>query len=349
MIRLASQLEDFGGTMLELIPTIKPYFTEEAIDLMSGMSVAAGRPLNWNELGIGSAIDEDSVEQRLSASDRAESLGGQIIALTQPGPSQLRLCLLSTVVYNSFPEWSSVLSLPMEDRLRALVNRTIRAAMAESVSRSEGRAFVQFDAMTVDSVVDSSLKVFVGRTLGDIAEERGCTALDAMLDIAVADRLGATFLTPPDGDDDASWRRRAELWSDPRAVIGGSDAGAHLDMLAMFGYFTDLIGPTVRNRQLLTLTEAVRLVTDVPARMYGLRGRGRVKEGWCADIVVFDPERVNSEPVTMRADMPGGYSRLYAEAEGIEHVLVNGDEILAKGDLTGAQPGCVLRSGRDTG
>ena len=89
-------------------------------------------------------------------------------------------------------------------------------------------------------------------------------------------------------------------------------------------------------------------LTEVPARLYGLRDRGRLQPGCFADVVIFDPERVGQLPERTRADLPGGASRLYAEAEGIEHVLVNGTEIVTAGSFTGAVPGAVLRSGRDT-
>jgi N-acyl-D-aspartate/D-glutamate deacylase len=94
--------------------------------------------------------------------------------------------------------------------------------------------------------------------------------------------------------------------------------------------------------------EAVRLLTDVPAKLYGLEGRGRLAEGAIADVVVFDPATVASGPVYTRHDLPGGAGRLYADAIGVEHVVVNGTEIVRGGKHTGALPGTILRSGRDT-
>jgi N-acyl-D-aspartate/D-glutamate deacylase len=138
------------------------------------------------------------------------------------------------------------------------------------------------------------------------------------------------------------------VWRDRRALIGASDAGAHLDLLASFNYATVVLGKVVRERQLLPLEEAINLLTDTPAQLYGLRERGRVQEGWKADLVVLDPATVGSHDVRMRMDLPGGAGRLYAEADGIEQVLVNGTPIVRDGALTDGRSGALLRSGRDT-
>ena len=109
-----------------------------------------------------------------------------------------------------------------------------------------------------------------------------------------------------------------------------------------------MIGEAVRDRGLLTLEESVHLLTDVPARLYGLTDRGRVAEGWIADLVLFDPERVRPDRERTVTDLPGGASRLTADAVGIEHVLVAGTEIVTSGAFTDARPGTFLRSGLHT-
>jgi N-acyl-D-aspartate/D-glutamate deacylase len=109
-----------------------------------------------------------------------------------------------------------------------------------------------------------------------------------------------------------------------------------------------MLAEGVRERGLMSLEQAVQQLSQVPARLYGLRDRGEIREGAIADLVVFDADRVDRGPVESRADLPGGASRLYAEAEGVEAVLVAGVDVVRAGRLTGARPGGVLRSGRDT-
>jgi N-acyl-D-aspartate/D-glutamate deacylase len=119
-------------------------------------------------------------------------------------------------------------------------------------------------------------------------------------------------------------------------------------MIDSFSYATTLIARTVRERNLLAIEEAVQLLTDAPARLYGLRDRGRVAVGAHADLVVLDPATVGPGPIHTRYDLPGGAGRIYGGAEGVANVFVAGAEVVAHGEFTDARPGRVLRSGRDT-
>ncbi|HTD49312.1 MAG TPA: amidohydrolase family protein, partial [Acidimicrobiia bacterium] len=98
----------------------------------------------------------------------------------------------------------------------------------------------------------------------------------------------------------------------------------------------------------LPIEDAVRLLSDKPARLYGLRDRGRITEGAFADLVCFDPATVGPIGERTYDDLPGGASRIVAESRGVVHVLVNGTEIVHDAAYTGATPGTVLRAGRDT-
>jgi N-acyl-D-aspartate/D-glutamate deacylase len=184
--------------------------------------------------------------------------------------------------------------------------------------------------------------------VSDIARERGVRDFFALIDIVLADDLRTVLWPSPTDDDHESWRMRVEAWDSAYTLIGGSDAGAHLDRMCGAPYTTDFIGDCLRGRRLIPMEQAIRHLTDKPARLFGLKGRGRLAEGWAADVVVFDPETIGSEDIRFQLDLPGGAGRLYAGAVGVEKVFVNGDLTVDGGKPTGNLPGVLLRSGADT-
>jgi N-acyl-D-aspartate/D-glutamate deacylase len=170
-----------------------------------------------------------------------------------------------------------------------------------------------------------------------------------MLDIAIRDGLKTVLTRDLGGRDQASFELRARIWTDDRTLVGASDAGAHLDMIDTFAFSTTLLQKGVREHGVISLEEAVRQITQRPAEYFGLIDRGRIAVGQHADLVVFDADTVARGATYNRYDVPGGTAfRLYAEATGVDHVFVNGVQIVRNGEHTGALPGTVLRSGRDT-
>src|SRR5947208_2188759 len=349
LVTLAAAVRDHAGTTLEYIPTVGA-FEEEHMDLMASLSLAANRPLNWNLLAVGSNDPEGPANQ-LRASDYAAERGARVVALAVADPVEVRLSFLSGFILEALPGWSSTMSLPPAEKIKALSDPDERRRLRDGAAAPDAgmlRAMANWKTMRIAETFAPDNAGLAGRLVGDIAAERDQDPFDTLVDIVVADELRTGLLLPARGDDTESWRLRAKLWRDPRVVIGASDAGAHLDMLATFIYTTSLIGPSVRDRQLLPLEEAVHMITDVPARLYGIRDRGRIAEGCHADLVVFDEDRVAPQPVATRFDLPRGAGRLYAEADGIERVLVNGTEIVGPDGLGDQRPGTLLRSGRDT-
>lgn len=349
IIELCRVVSEFPGTSLEFIPQVGPRFDEWAVELMADMSVAAQRPLNWNVMNVSAANLADCMV-KLEASDRAREKGGKVVALTVPMNFGVRLSFRSGFVLDAMPEWESVMLLPPDEKIAIFRDPAGRARLNELAQREDNplRAVANWANKVIFDVVADENQQYKGRLVGDIAKEQGRDPWDVLCDIALADELHTSFGSIPMPETDEDWKARLQVWRDRRAVIGASDAGAHLDLLASFNYATELLGKAVRQRQMLPLEEAIHLITDVQARLYGLDGRGRVEKGWIADLVVLDPTTVGSHEVGMRFDLPGGAGRLYAEADGIEHVLVNGTAIVRDGKLTAERPGTVLRAGRDS-
>lgn len=349
MVELAGVCRDYPGTTLEIIPSTEHLWSPEIYELMTAMVLAADRPMNWNLFNVRPGEDA-YLENRLGSADYARERGATVVGLMLPDVMRMRLNLATGVLYDILPDWAEIMHLDHAAKVEALARPEVRQRLVDGAAQAPHRSWGRWADTTVVDVTSSSpsLQALVGRRIGDLAAERGQEPFDVMCDISLEDDLFMGFGPPVVGDDDESWKKRAEILSDPRVLAGGSDAGAHLDMIMTWGCSSTLVGDAVRDRGLLSLEQAVNLVTDRPARHYGLRGRGRVAEGWCADIVVFDPARLTKAPVTTAWDMPGGGWRLTGGAEGIEHVLVNGVETQRAGVLTDARPGRVIRSGRDT-
>jgi N-acyl-D-aspartate/D-glutamate deacylase len=351
LLALAAGVCRHPGTTVEaIIPGCLSGFTDDDIALLTDMSRAAGRPLNWNVLSV-SAAHPAGHQGQLRASDVAAERGGRIVALTLPHAMKIRLSFLTGFVLDGLPGWRDTMHLPVPKRLKALADPQVRRRLNDGAQSEEAgilRGLSRWDRLIIVETFAPQNADATGRSVGEVAAARGRRPFDTLCDIVIADEL-RTGLTPPaTGDEAADWRARAEVWRHRDAVIGGSDAGAHLDMMCGAIYTTSLLGHGVREHQVVTLEEAVRLITDVPARLYGLRHRGRIAPGWHADLVLFDPASVDHGPERTRYDLPGGAPRLVADARGISSVLVGGVEVCRDGVATGAMPGTVLRSGRDT-
>ena len=348
ILALCKVAGEHAGTSLEFIPMVGP-FEMWAMELMADMSATAKRPLNWNILTV-SAKDAAQGRAKLEAGDIARERGGKVVALTIPMNFGVRLSLYSGFLLDAMPGWETPMLLPKGEKLQLLKDPNARRQLNDLAQQQSNplRGLANWSTKIIYDVVADENQQYVGRTVGEIAAEQNRDAWDVLCDIAVKDELLTSFGSAPAPESDDDWKARVDFWRDSRAVIGASDAGAHLDLLASFNYATELLAKAVRERGLLSLEEAVHLITAVPADLYGLVDRGRIETGAWADLVVLDPATVASKPVSMRYDVPGGAGRLYAESEGIEHVFVNGRAIIRDGQLTRERSGSLLRSGQDS-
>jgi N-acyl-D-aspartate/D-glutamate deacylase len=164
-----------------------------------------------------------------------------------------------------------------------------------------------------------------GRRINELAAERGLQPLDVMCEIALAEDLETRFRAYIANDDAGAVGR---LLTTDSVALGLSDAGAHVDQLCDAPLFTDLLATWVRERQVMPLERAVHKMTGEPADMFGFARRGYLREGYWADVCVFDPDTVGPGPTKRLRDFPADGERLTAEEPtGMRHVLVNGTPI----------------------
>ena len=351
LIALCEETGRHEGTTLEgIVPGCLDRFSDDEIELLGRMSAAANRPMNWNVLTV-DAREPDRIPRQMKAFDRAAELGGRVIALTMPVQVPMNMSLLTFCGLWLLPGWQAILGVPVAERIERLRDPDTRVGMLENSKAQEAGVFRRLadwgDYVVGDTYAtdNAGLK---GRRVRDIAAERGRSSFGTFLDISIADDLRTVWWPTPQDDDGESWRMRAELWNDPRAMIGGSDAGAHLDRMCGAPYPTRFLADCLHGRRLVPVEQAIRMMTSAPAALFGLRDRGVLREGAFADIVVFDPATVGSEPATLVTDLPGSSSRLTAGSYGVDRVIVNGVAIVEHSRATGAVPGTVLHSGRDT-
>lgn len=354
IVALASVVKDYEGTALELLPDVD--FGPGIAELMADVSKAGNRPLNWNVLAIIDRPDiDEQVERQLNISNFARDRGAEVIALTVPATPEVYINLRTGVVFDALPgKWREIFKWSVEERMAKLRDPAFRKQLAhDAVDMPPGAAMEMVSKLPHYMVVATEAaanKAYEGRRIADIAAEEGREPIDVMLDIALADDLNTVFSPDFGANDRAAYELRGRLWADDRTLIGASDAGAHLDMIDTFSYSTRLLEKGVREFGVISLEQAIHKITQRPAEYFGLIDRGLIREGYHADIVVFDAATVRPGLAYNRYDVPGGDEvfRIYADAIGVDHVFVNGTQIVSNGEHTGALPGSVIRSGKDT-
>ncbi|KAA0942807.1 N-acyl-D-amino-acid deacylase family protein [Streptomyces apricus] len=351
LLALSRAVGEHEGTQIEaIVAGCLDRFSDAEIELFTEMSAAAGRPLNWNVLTIDAAVPE-RVPRQLLASERARKAGGRVVALTMPILTPMNMSLGTFCALNLIPGWGEVLGLPVPERIARLRDPGVRAGMLRRAASKEAGVFrrlADFGRYVIGDTYSARNEGLTGRVVRDIAAERGQEPFECIVEICAEDGLRTVLWPMPTDNDPDSWALRRETWRHEDVLLGGSDAGAHLDRMCGAPYTTRFLGDCLRGRRLVPLERAVQMLTDDPARLFGLRERGRITEGFHADLVLFDPERIDAGKATLVHDLPGDSPRLDSKAVGIRAVWVNGVESIRDDVVTGAVPGRVLRSGRDT-
>ena len=354
-VALAAVCRQFPGTSLEFIPESAAYgFVDRDYELLTAMSIAAQRQVNWNTVLLHYPAIPDIHERQLTSADRAEASGGFVVPMMIPHNFRVRTDFLeSDVGFRMLPGFEGLFELPPGERVAAINDPSVRAELHASLDNAPVGVPAMFrDSLPEHSVSDSdseSMQPFLGKSVAKMAADTGKTPLDVMLYLAAASNLDVGFVRHLVPVETASERaKRAAVLRDPRVVLGASDGGAHVRGVVNVEYSTAAFAELVRDESVFTLEELVREFTDIPARLYGLVDRGRLTVGAHADLVIFDPATIGPSTVRMARDLPGGAARLTSHGLGIASVVVNGTEVVRDGVFTGEHSGRVLRSGTDS-
>ncbi len=284
-----------------------------------------------------------AVTKVMAAVERARARGAAVWPQVQTRPIDISFTLdQRSLMLLTMPSWWRVASLgersekiaAVADRRQELVDEMNSLALRPNGGLGAG-------GFVVRAVVHDRNNDLVGRTIDDIASERGCSHGDAVVDIALDEELGTWFIRASVGHDNSPVV--GELLADPLVHVGASDGGAHVGSFSTFGDTGYLISEFVRGTKSLSLEAAIKKITLDPATIWGLEGRGLLAPGYAADVVVFDPDRIGRGPEIASDDFPGDGIRWIRRQEGVEMVVVNGEVTWSADDgyLAGARAGQI--------
>ena len=305
------------------------------------MQREVGRPFTWTALLTIKGYPYH--EKVIAEHEAAWAEGADVWPQVSCRPLVFQMNLAEPFTLNMRPTFAALMDKPKETRVAAYRDPAWRTKAWEEMSGRAGGFPLNWEKLSVaESAAHPDL---VGRPLAGLAEERGGTPLDVMLDISLDDDLEARFWSVLANDDPD-----AIAWLLPKdnVLLGLADSGAHVSQLCDACFATDLLGNWVREKGVMSLERAIHKLTGEPAGVYGLTDRGTVEVGKRADLCVFDPVTVAPGTLHRVRDFPADGERLTADAPvGMTHVLVNGVPIRTAGapedEGLAARPGVLLR------
>lgn len=334
LLQVAGVLSEFSSGVVQMSSMRSRGL--EHMDWIHQLGAASGRPVVWT--GVNFQRDQpDLWRQQLAYLERQFEQGLRLFGNTNIVPFASRFSLKNSQFFDAIPTGLSVMARPLDERQRALADPDVRAVLRGEMDSGYATRIARLKVLQPGLPEHQALR---GKTIEEVARLRGTPdVLDAMLDLALEEQLETVFISSNPIEDEMG-----EIVRSPYTIVGQSDAGAHVQYLSNFGVCTTLLGHYVRERRLLPLEEAVRQLTFNVASIFGIRDRGLVWPGWAADLVLFDPDTVESRDVESANDYPGGFTRVLQHARGVHYTIVNGEVLVDHSEHTGAYPGKVIRN-----
>jgi N-acyl-D-aspartate/D-glutamate deacylase len=309
---------------------------EADVALLRLLTRASSRPVTW--LALFDRPGEPDFHH-IHTVPRLGDLLARAMSQVSPRPIYMQGDLRNPTMYSTYRAWQPAFQRTVAEQIALYQQPAFRDAFVEDIALRKRHHL--WGQTRVLEVMHPALGSYEGKTIHEIAALERKRPVDAYLDLAIVDDLQIRFQTALFNYDEAGVER---LIRDERFLIGLSDGEAHVDVLCDAGYATALVDMWVQQREVLSLEQAVRKVTAVPAALFGIPNRGTLAEGSVADLVLFDPQTVAAMPPEYVRNFPRQGRRLISKAEGVVATFVAGTQVYAQGTHTGAFPGRVLRS-----
>lgn len=335
---LAEVLGEYGR-MLQIVPEFYDAdLTIARIDQLAELSLAHGIPTTFSPLFV-NADNVDAVKRVMARVDEQFARGARVWPQVQTRPIDISFSLsVPSLLFIRMRGWYALLRFGSQDDIvSALKDPDQRPKLLEEAKQLD----LLWPHLVLRQVQSDANQPLVGKTLGEIAEIRGVTAAEAMMDLSLEENLEAHFLAANMGHNDDD--RVAELLNHPRVHIGASDGGAHILSFSTYGDTGYLFSRFVRERHAMSLEDAVKKLTSDTAAIWGIPERGLLRPGYVADITVFDEGAIDRGPEYFVADVPGDGSRYVRDSQGVDTVIVGGSVAWSAADgYTGEARGAIL-------
>jgi N-acyl-D-aspartate/D-glutamate deacylase len=335
---LVGAMGDVGAGILEIA------MGQHGLDYyakLKQLTVDTGRPITFGVFWR--RATPDAWRLALDTMEQAAREGGRMFAQVHTRPLNLLLSFETHTPFDKWEVWRDVRKLPLAQQKAALRDPETRAKLVAVASGSyENRRAIGAEARPPEWDRVYLMDKIQGphRSMAALARERNCHPVELMIDLAL-ERDFKLFLLQPIANEDQEVA--LALIKHPRSVVTFSDSGAHVSQIMDSSLQTHLLSHWVREKQAITLEQAIKYLSYDTASHWGFHDRGLVREGMAADLVVLDPDTVGPRMPEVVTDLPAGAKRLKQTADGIRATVVNGQVLLRDNQHTGALPGRLLR------
>ena len=344
---IARGVDDAGGGLIQFVPDLMAGDYEPALRTVFDVAADVGLPVTFT-LAIGNAGDPFFLEA-LTMVEKANSDGGRISAQIFPRPIGLVLGLdLSGNPFVMYPSYQAIADLPLAERVAEMRKPEVRERILTDTPASDGHPLM-FAAQAWNYMFPlgdpPDYEPSPSDSIGARAQARGVSPAHEAYDRLLDDDGHAMLLVTLANFRDGSLDTVAELIRRDDVVLGLGDGGAHYGMICDASFPTYMLTHWVRDRPTgrLTVAEAVRELTSVPATVAGLADRGRIAVGYKADLNVIDAAALRLHRPVVVNDLPAGGRRLDQAADGYVATIVSGEVIAEHGMPTQARPGKLIR------
>ena len=295
------------------------------VPFLEDMSAQSGRPVMIAAL-LHNNTNPGGVFKDLDAIAAANARGHKLIGQVSCCPLSMDFTLLSPYPVEGLQAWKPALGQSGEALKAVLRDASFRSTVrAEIAAPASFRLFNgEWDQLHITEAATGKYRALEQKPFGALAASLGKDPLDLMLDTALDEDLRTVFTAMLLNSNEAAV---GQMLNHPHSIVSLSDAGAHLTFFNDAGFGLHLLGHWARGLGVMPLQEAVRQLTSVPADIFGFAKRGRIKEGYAADLLLFDPKTVGRGPKMRVNDLPGGAARLHTDGVGVHGVWVNGQQV----------------------